>query len=306
MAKLLLGIAVVLLACLELGSAYRLVCYFANWAQYRPGAAKYTPDDIDPCMCTHLIFAFAVMKNNEVSTYGWNDVTLYKSFNALKTRTLDFFNLMTYDFYGPWNSFAGENSPLYALPNAQGNNKYFNMAGTVEVWKQEGAPAEKLNAGFAGYGHSFRLSTSNTAPGAPANGAGPAGHYTQQSGFLAYFEICLFLKEATEKWDASQMVPYAYKGNEWVGYDNPQSFEDKIKWLKKSQIGGAMMWTLSLDDFSGTFCHQGRYPLVSKLHNLLGINKGCVAPPLPTTPGIRTSTINVLMDGHTWKIVTLD
>ncbi|GCB68279.1 hypothetical protein scyTo_0000853 [Scyliorhinus torazame] len=208
-------------------------------------------------------------------------------------KTLDFLNLMTYDFNGPWSKFAAENSPLYALPNAQGNSRYSSMAGTIKYYQQQGAPAEKLNAGFAGYGHSFKLTTPNSALGAPVDGGGPAGHYTQEVGFLGYFEICLFLKGATEKWDASQMVPYAYKGNIWVGYDNPQSFEDKIKWLKQSQIGGAMMWSLSLDDFSGTFCHQGRSPLVSKLHNLLGVNKECkasgdttAAPPVvKTTPG---------------------
>ncbi|XP_055511100.1 acidic mammalian chitinase-like [Leucoraja erinacea] len=86
MAKLLLGTAVVLLACLQLGSAYRLVCYFTNWAQYRPGEGKYMPQSVDPCLCTHIIYAFAGMKSNQIATYEWNDPKLYQEINSLKNK----------------------------------------------------------------------------------------------------------------------------------------------------------------------------------------------------------------------------
>ena len=44
-----------------------------------------------------------------------------------------------------------------------------------------------------------------------------------------YLKICTFLNEgATEVWDAPQEVPYAYQGNEWVGYDNVRSFKLKV------------------------------------------------------------------------------
>ena len=68
------------------GSAYVLSCYFTNWAQYRPGSGRFTVDNIDPCLCDHLIYAFAGMSNNEITTIEWNDVTLYKSFNGLKNQ----------------------------------------------------------------------------------------------------------------------------------------------------------------------------------------------------------------------------
>lgn len=68
------------------GTAYVLSCYFTNWAQYRPGLGKFMPDNIDPCLCDHLIYAFAGMSNNKITTYEWNDETLYKSFNALKNQ----------------------------------------------------------------------------------------------------------------------------------------------------------------------------------------------------------------------------
>ena len=35
-----------------------------------------------PCLCDHLIYAFASMNNNEITSYEWDDVKLYGEFQA--------------------------------------------------------------------------------------------------------------------------------------------------------------------------------------------------------------------------------
>uniref|UniRef100_G3UUJ2 GH18 domain-containing protein n=1 Tax=Meleagris gallopavo TaxID=9103 RepID=G3UUJ2_MELGA len=187
---------------------------------------------------------------------------------------LDYFHVMTYDFYSSGDGQTGENSPLYS-----GNNVYLSVDYAMNYWKSNGAPAEKLLVGFPTYGHSFNLQNpSNTAVGAPTSGPGPAGPYTKEAGLLAYYEICTFLDSgATQAWDAPQDVPYAYKSSEWVGYDNIKSFNIKAEWLKKNNYGGAMVWTLDMDDFTGTFCKQGKYPLITTLKNALGQQSSSLA-----------------------------
>lgn len=52
-----------------------------------------------------------------------------------------------------------------------------------------GAPAEKLLLGFPTYGRTYRLSSSATSLGAPANGPADAGPYTRTAGFWAFYEV---------------------------------------------------------------------------------------------------------------------
>lgn len=47
-------------------SEYKVVCYFTNWAWYRQGVGKYLPADIDPDLCTHIIYGFAVLNGDQL------------------------------------------------------------------------------------------------------------------------------------------------------------------------------------------------------------------------------------------------
>lgn len=51
----------------------RVVCYYTNWSQYRDGAAKFFPENIDPNLCTNIIYAFAKLENNQLAPFEWND-----------------------------------------------------------------------------------------------------------------------------------------------------------------------------------------------------------------------------------------
>jgi GH18 family chitinase len=42
-----------------LAKQHVVVCYVAGWARWRPGPGSFTVDNIDPTLCTHLVYAFA-------------------------------------------------------------------------------------------------------------------------------------------------------------------------------------------------------------------------------------------------------
>lgn len=68
---------------------YKMVCYFTNWAWYRPGEGKYTPDHIDESLCTHIVYGFAVLNRDTltIKTHdGWADLDnrFYERVAALK------------------------------------------------------------------------------------------------------------------------------------------------------------------------------------------------------------------------------
>ena len=47
-------------------SGYKIVCYYEGWAVYRKDPMTFTSQDIDPKMCTHLIYSFAGLEGNQI------------------------------------------------------------------------------------------------------------------------------------------------------------------------------------------------------------------------------------------------
>ena len=102
----------------------------------------------------------------------------------------------------------------------------------IRYFIQKGAAPEKLILGMPTYGKSWTLtSASGNGLNAPGKGAGQAGEATGQGGLLAYFEICDRVKNKgwTVIQDPKERIgPYAYKGTQWVSYDDKAIIRAKV------------------------------------------------------------------------------
>ena len=101
---------------------YKVVCYYGSWAVYRWGDGKVDVEDIDPRLCTHLIYTFAGLdaRTHEiVSLDEYNDMYdnwgrgAYERFVALKRRNPSLKTLLA---IGGWNEGSEKYSEMSSVP----------------------------------------------------------------------------------------------------------------------------------------------------------------------------------------------
>ncbi|XP_050029822.1 uncharacterized protein [Dermacentor andersoni] len=61
----------------------KVVCYFPAWSFFRGGRGHYTPEDIDPQLCTHVIYAWASLDNDSlhIASADYNADIKYNLYN---------------------------------------------------------------------------------------------------------------------------------------------------------------------------------------------------------------------------------
>ena len=66
--------------------------------------------------------------------------------------------------------------------------------------------------------------------GAAASKAGTAGVVTREAGFLSYYEILEMRAQpdTTTVYDPTSRTYFSVNGNQWVGYDTPETMNDKV------------------------------------------------------------------------------
>ncbi|XP_012255000.2 uncharacterized threonine-rich GPI-anchored glycoprotein PJ4664.02 isoform X1 [Athalia rosae] len=196
---------------------------------------------------------------------------------------LDFINLLSYDYHSSYEPAVNHHSPLYPLEE---DNEYnfdteLTVDYTIKHLLESGATADKIVLGIPTYGRSYTLFNEEaTDIGSPADGPGEEGDATREKGYLAYYEICESLMDSDE-WEVvspnpSAMGPYAYKGNQWVGYDDENIVRRKAMYVTEHGLGGIMFWSIDNDDFRGK-CHDRPYPLIEAAKEAMLVGGGKTA-----------------------------
>ncbi|SPF01117.1 glycoside hydrolase family 18 protein [Streptomyces sp. MA5143a] len=154
---------------------------------------------------------------------------------------VDWYNPMTYDYFGAWDATTAPHSPLYPYPGIA--NPVFNTASTIAKLKSLGIPSSKLLLGLGFYGRGWTGVTAS-APGGTATGPAPG---TYEAGYEDY-------KVLKTRCPANGRVggtAYARCGNEWWSYDTPATVKGKMKYRKAQGLGGTFFWELSGDTPDG-------------------------------------------------------
>lgn len=135
---------------------------------------------------------------------------------------LDFINLVTYDFYGPWSPTSGHHAQLYAMSRTEPSG-----SSGVSCLISKQVPPKKILLGIPTIGRSF-LSASR--PGQPFTGCGG------QDGTFEYNQLPR--SECTEVTDKRRVAAQCVGGDGgFVTYDNPESVRSKAEFCKIKGLG---------------------------------------------------------------------
>ncbi len=163
-------------------------------------------------------------------------------------KTLDWINLMTYDFHVASESVTGLLSPLYGSPRDPDpvSRESYNADAAVKAYLAAGVPPKKIVLGIPFYGRAWK--------GAGGNGlfqpAGGPAMGQDEPGYMSYTEIVQGpLKTSQRYWEEDAKVPWLHETESgvFISYEDAESIEWKVRYIREKDLGGAMVWELGLD-----------------------------------------------------------
>lgn len=181
--------------------------------------------------------------------------TIYPHIDLKAAATsLDWLNLMAYDFNGGWEKTTGFNAPLYA-PDSSAASQQNNTDSAVQAYLAAGVPSAKIVLGVPFYTHSWKgVPDVNHGLGQTGSGV-PAGTWDDSSsgatGIQDYADIVAhYLPKYQRYWSDSAQVPWLYNAADgiFISYDDPQSIGIKADYVNKNALGGMMIWEISSDN----------------------------------------------------------
>ncbi|KFY05480.1 hypothetical protein V492_08509 [Pseudogymnoascus sp. VKM F-4246] len=170
-----------------------------------------------------------------------------RGFDIIKLEPyLDWYNIMTYDIHGIWDSTVDSLGPY-----ARAHTNLTEIDESLKLlWRNNINPG-RVNLGLGFYGRSFTMKDPNCmTAGCEFSGAGNGGECTGAAGVLSAAEISnIITAGATVTFDSAAAVQIVtWDNDQWVSWDDTKTLAMKVEYANQRCIGGLMIWAIDLDD----------------------------------------------------------
>ncbi|XP_033739595.1 putative chitinase 1 [Pecten maximus] len=90
----LLGVLVLIINIVLTAAEFNRVCFYSGWSLYRDGKMGLAPEDIDPYLCTHVVFAYATLDDTGTQIrvpdgYETEELNLFRRFHSMRSKNED-------------------------------------------------------------------------------------------------------------------------------------------------------------------------------------------------------------------------
>lgn len=166
----------------------------------------------------------------------------------------DQINLMTYDFSGAWEGWVSwHNSGIYSdgLTFPGSNKPLPSIENKVKTFVDAGIPKSKIGIGIDFYGYVWSGGSGTSTGGVTK----PNQSWSSPPGVtdnVPYHEIMdQYYQSDYYRWDDGAHAAYlsidrSEDGDDrFVSYDDEQSVEAKIEYIRQNNLGGVIIWELS-------------------------------------------------------------
>jgi chitinase len=179
--------------------------------------------------------------------------------NKFLLETMDWVNIMTYDYVGGWASFAGHHSPLFASAKLPKDDVLSTELTMKYLLEERGLPAERLALGIPLYGRVFAVGEPYVSTARAPKPSRPSVNYNQ-------IDQLLNEQSWTRKWDDETKNPWLFAPDksEIICYDDSESIAIKTEWAVKQGFRGIFFWQIAADRMS-----DGSNPLQEAAHKRL-------------------------------------
>jgi GH18 family chitinase len=173
---------------------------------------------------------------------------------------VDFYNVMTYDFHGGWESQTGHQA---AMTSDDGG---YDVVTAIQQFENAGVAMDKVVLGAPAYTRAWGNVAAGDSFGYQQNGDATAAPGSFEKGNYDYNDLITGVESGSYDliWDDHAKAAFAYNESTgiWSSIETTATIAGKAAYIEEKGLGGMMFWALSNDA-------TGEQSLITAAHDLL-------------------------------------